>query len=392
MDTGGPAETITTTVHNCYPLPSILDLSNKLQVLLVHRPCQGLSPDPYGSGRYSENCYSNSFWSFRISFMPFGLRNAAHTFQWFMDKIFRHLPFIFTYLDDHLIASRTLEEHLDHLRQLFTVLQENSLQINPAKCVFGASAVEFLGQSGSTWYPPSAAAHHSHPGFSTTTGVKQLQQFLGMVNFYRRFLPSIAKVLLPLTEGLKGSPKMLLWLPAAAATAFEVAKAALVAAVPLAHPAPHAVLSSFCSNSRAVHGRRSPSFQISCQGRACGIPPSTGSSSPPSAPSVTAGSCWRVTSLACLRITSRWSLPFSAPPTPGVQNIVADALSRPPPPTIDPPASAAPLPAFSATAADAFPSIADEWPDEAFDASHPPAPRPASCTHSGGGLHPRRRG
>jgi hypothetical protein len=48
-------------------------------------------------------------------------------------------------LDDHIIASRTLEVHQDQLRQFFTILQENSLQINPAKCVFAASAVEFLG-------------------------------------------------------------------------------------------------------------------------------------------------------------------------------------------------------------------------------------------------------
>jgi hypothetical protein len=48
-------------------------------------------------------------------------------------------------LNDHLIASHTLEEHQDQLRQFFTILQENSLQMNPAKCVFAASAVEFLG-------------------------------------------------------------------------------------------------------------------------------------------------------------------------------------------------------------------------------------------------------
>jgi len=50
-------------------------------------------------------------------FMPFGLTNAAQSFQRLMDKLFRHLPFVFTYLDDHLIASRTLEEHLLHLQQ-----------------------------------------------------------------------------------------------------------------------------------------------------------------------------------------------------------------------------------------------------------------------------------
>jgi hypothetical protein len=66
--------------------------------------------------------------------------------------------------------------------------------------------------------------------------VKQLQQFLGMVNFYRRFLPGIARTLQPLTDALRGAPKTLEWPPAAAA-AFRAAKAALAAAVPLAHPA-----------------------------------------------------------------------------------------------------------------------------------------------------------
>ncbi len=63
-----------------------------------------------------------------------------------------------------------------------------------------------------------------------------------MVNFYRRLLPGIARTLQPLTDALKGAPKMLEWPPAAAA-AFGAAKAALAAAVSLAHPAPNAVLS-----------------------------------------------------------------------------------------------------------------------------------------------------
>ena len=63
-----------------------------------------------------------------------------------------------------------------------------------------------------------------------------------MVNFYRRFLPGIARTLQPLTDALKGAPKTLEWPPAATA-AFVAAKAALAAAVPLAHPAPNAVLS-----------------------------------------------------------------------------------------------------------------------------------------------------
>jgi hypothetical protein len=64
-----------------------------------------------------------------------------------------------------------------------------------------------------------------------------------MVNFYRRFLPGIARTLQPLTDALKGAPKTLEWPPAAAA--FRAAKAALAlaAVVPLAHPTPNAVLS-----------------------------------------------------------------------------------------------------------------------------------------------------
>jgi hypothetical protein len=76
------------------------------------------------------------------------------------------------------------------------------------------------------------------------TDIKQLQRFLGLVSFYRRFLPAVARTLQPLMNLLKGSPKVLLWSPAADA-AFTADKAALVAAVPLYHRALNAVLSLF---------------------------------------------------------------------------------------------------------------------------------------------------
>jgi hypothetical protein len=78
--------------------------------------------------------------------------------------------------------------------------------------------------------------------FPVPTTIKQLQQFLGMINFYRRFLPKIAATLPPLTDLLRGNPKSLDW-SAPAAEAFEAAKSALVRAVPLTQPAPGATLS-----------------------------------------------------------------------------------------------------------------------------------------------------
>ncbi len=77
--------------------------------------------------------------------------------------------------------------------------------------------------------------------FLTRQEVKQIQQFLGMMNFFRHFLPGIACRLQPLTDALCGDPKKLSWSPAA--TAFQAAKDALPPAVPLAHAAPNAVLS-----------------------------------------------------------------------------------------------------------------------------------------------------
>ncbi len=133
------------TTHHRYP--SILDLSNKLHgckffscIDLV----KGYHPIPMAAQDVAKRAIIMPFGLFEYLFMPFGLRNAAQTFQCFMDKLFKQLPFVFCYLDDLIIDSHTLEEHHVHLRQIFTILQENCLQINPAKCVF-AAAVEFMG-------------------------------------------------------------------------------------------------------------------------------------------------------------------------------------------------------------------------------------------------------
>ena len=234
------------TVPDKYPLPSILDLSAKLHgcnffscVDLV----KGYHQVPMEEEDIEKTAIITPFGLWEYLFMPFGLTNAAQTFQRLMDRLFRQLPFVFTYLDDHLIASRTLEEHLDHLSQFFTILQENGLTINPAKCVFAKPSLKFLGhQVSSAGIIPLARHVTAVKEFPPPSDLKGLQRFLGMINFYRQFIPSVARILQPLTDLLRGSPKSLSWSPEAA-VAFVAAKAALVAAVPLSHPAPMAVIS-----------------------------------------------------------------------------------------------------------------------------------------------------
>ena len=74
--------------------------------------------------------------------MPFGLKNAAQSFQRFIDEVLRGLHFSYAYIDDVLIASNTPEEHTQHLRAVFERFQRYGVIINPSKCELG---VQFLG-------------------------------------------------------------------------------------------------------------------------------------------------------------------------------------------------------------------------------------------------------
>uniref|UniRef100_A0AAV2M1Y8 ribonuclease H n=1 Tax=Knipowitschia caucasica TaxID=637954 RepID=A0AAV2M1Y8_KNICA len=138
--------------------------------------------------------------------MPFGLKNAAQSFQRLMDSALRDMPFIFVYLDDVLVASSSEEEHLTHLRVLFTRLDQHGLIINPAKCVFGVPSIKFLGHlitsEGAAPLPSKVDAVSTFPRPRSARG---LREFLGMVTFYHRFIRQAAHVMRPLYEALKAS-------------------------------------------------------------------------------------------------------------------------------------------------------------------------------------------
>ena len=79
--------------------------------------------------------------------MPFGLMNSGCTFQRVIHEVLRDLPYLFIYIDDILIGSRSLEEHEQHLREVFTRLRENCLTVNLKKCVLAKSTMTFLGHT-----------------------------------------------------------------------------------------------------------------------------------------------------------------------------------------------------------------------------------------------------
>ena len=114
--------------------------------------------------------------------------------------------------------------------------------INPAKCVFGASSLDFLGHHVSTnGITPLRKKVQAIQAFPPPTSTRTLREFLGLINFYHRFIPHCAQLLNPLTDLLSAKhTRTPFQLNAAALTAFEATKAALANATMLTHPSSEA--------------------------------------------------------------------------------------------------------------------------------------------------------
>ena len=124
------------------------------------------------------------------------------------------LDFAFCYLDDILIGSSTPDEHLLHLHLVLQRLQQYGLVLNMEKCEIGRTGIDFLGHH-ITAAGASPITKHVEviQSFPRPQDKKQLQSFLGLVNFYRRFIPAAAQILLPLTDALRGEAAWT-WTPA----------------------------------------------------------------------------------------------------------------------------------------------------------------------------------
>ena len=120
-----------------------------------------------------------------------------------MDSIFGDLDFVFVYLDDILISSETAAEHSWHLHEVFKRLSKAGLTINETKSEFFKQELEFLGHlisgSGS---PKHTAAVRDYP---QPKSKEDISKFLGLLNFFRSFLPEAAGILQPLTGLMKKS-------------------------------------------------------------------------------------------------------------------------------------------------------------------------------------------
>jgi hypothetical protein len=140
---------------------------------------------------------------FHFRVMPFGLTNAPATFQCLMNSIFSEYTrkFVIIFLDDILIYSRTLSDHLHHLRLVLQTLRTNQLYAKASKCSFAQCQIEYLGhvisEKGVATDMEKTQAMKQWP---VPTSATELRRFLGLTGYYRKFVARYGIIAKPLTQ------------------------------------------------------------------------------------------------------------------------------------------------------------------------------------------------
>ena len=133
--------------------------------------------------------------------MPFGLTNAPSSFQRMIDKLFPSVPFVHGYIDDILISSKTVDEHVSHLQEVLQQLQQAGLTLRGHKCHIGLSQVTYLGHvfsaQGTSPDPEKIKTIKHYP---VPTNADETRRFLGLASYYRRYIFKFSEIAAPLNQ------------------------------------------------------------------------------------------------------------------------------------------------------------------------------------------------
>ncbi|CAM5174954.1 unnamed protein product [Natator depressus] len=151
---------------------------------------------------------------YEFNVLPFGLRNAPTTFQRLVDGLLVGLgEYAVAYLDDVAIFSDSWAEHLEHLQKVVERIREAGLTVKAKKCQIGLNRVTYLGhQVGQGTINPIQAKVDAIHKWPVPKSKKQVQSFLGLAGYYRRFVPQYSQIATPLTDlTKKKQPNAVQW-------------------------------------------------------------------------------------------------------------------------------------------------------------------------------------
>ena len=147
--------------------------------------------------------FRTRFGHYKYQVMPFGLTNAPASFQELINDTIREYLDVFTlaYLDDILIFSTTYKEHIQHVRMVLQKLRKKDLPVKLSKCEFHKHSIGFLGYIVSDkGIGPDPSKVELVKEWLKPTNIKDIQAFLGLVNYYRKFIEGFSGIATPLTK------------------------------------------------------------------------------------------------------------------------------------------------------------------------------------------------
>ncbi|CAI7781216.1 unnamed protein product [Closterium sp. NIES-53] len=222
------------TIKNKYPLPRVEDFFDMLGEATVFSKLDlrsGYHQIRLAEDDISKTAFRIRYGHFEFRVLPFGLTNAPATFMGLMNDIFRPFldRFVIVFLDDILIFSKSLEEHAQHLRIVLDTLRQHRLYAKLSKCTFARSSIGFLGHvistNGIAMDPAKVQCLADWPAPRT---IAELQSFIGLAKYYRKFIFNFSHICAPLTDLFRQGAVFQWGLPQQ--TAFTAIKSALTSA------------------------------------------------------------------------------------------------------------------------------------------------------------------
>lgn len=197
------------TINDKFPIPNIDGILEKLgraQYFTTLDLAKGFHQIPMSKEDQKKTAFSTPFGHYEYRRMPFGLKNAPATFQRLMNSILSKFigKICVVYMDDILIFSSSLQEHINSLNKILRTLEEAGLKIQFDKCNFLKKETEYLGHILTRGgVKPNPKKIESIKELKLPTTQKQIKSFLGITGYYRKFIKDYAKIAIPFTQCLK---------------------------------------------------------------------------------------------------------------------------------------------------------------------------------------------